>query len=271
MAAVLYEFKTLARSGWGDYIYQLVRDRMLTSIYHSHDFYEWICVLRGTALQAVNESRVPCTQGDIFLLRPGDRHCFLEQAPDVEILSLSVKKEEFSLFANAYDPHLCRQCDAAPAVIQFRLYEPLPQRPVQDMTVCDCKLLLSHLLHAYLLTCPPLRPEPDMPHALRLALEEMKKEEHLREGIPALMALTHYSRPHLARLVRAHCAMSLKEYINDLRLQYAYQAIILTRRPAEEVAWAVGFQSYSHFSRIFKARFSLSPAALRKEHSVWTV
>ena len=109
-----------------------------------------------------------------------------------------------------------------------------------------------------------------IPAELSAAIEEMKKKENLQKGIHAFSALSHYSHSHLARLIKAHFGISLKQYINEMRLQRAYNEIVLTNESAEEIAEGVGFSSFSHFSKIFKKRFSATPAAIRKNSGVWT-
>ena len=98
MMAVLYEFENSNYGRQQNYIFQCVKGRKLTDIYHSHDFYELIWFLRGSGTQLLNEEELVCTQNEMVMLRPGDRHCFIDQSEDIEIVSLSVKKEEFELF-----------------------------------------------------------------------------------------------------------------------------------------------------------------------------
>ena len=91
----------------------------------------------------------------------------------------------------------------------------------------------------------------------------MKQPEKLKQGIPAFIALSNYSQSHLARLVKKHFGMGLKQYINELRLLRAYDDFVWTNESAESISENLGFSSYSHFYRIFKERFLISPSALR--------
>ena len=47
MDSVLYEFKNLSLEGRKSYIFQFVKGRKLTDVYHSHDFYEIIRISKG--------------------------------------------------------------------------------------------------------------------------------------------------------------------------------------------------------------------------------
>ena len=275
MMAVLYEFENSNYGRQQNYIFQCVKGRKLTDIYHSHDFYELIWFLRGSGTQLLNEEELVCTQNEMVMLRPGDRHCFIDQSEDIEIVSLSVKKEEFELFSGAYDSFLLKHIDSGSAPIRFStvgvLILDVFQKTPQEITDYDCKFLLSYFLNTYIACTDCLKCNSGLPQMLALAIEEMKKTENLKRGIPEFIELSHYSQSHLSRLIKKYYNMSLKQYINDLRLQAAYNDLILTNRSAEEIAENIGFSSFSHFNKIFKARFSITPAALRKSNGIWTI
>ena len=100
---------------------------------------------------------------------------------------------------------------------------------------------------------------------------KMQEGDHLRCGIAAAMALSHYSQSHLSRLVRAHYGMGLKEWINDLRLEAAYRELLLGDRTVLKIAMLVGFSSLGHFNKIFKRKFGITPAAARRQRRIFTV
>lgn len=263
MDAILYEFDRLCHDEKENYIFQFVKKRRLTAVYHSHDFYELICFLRGGGTQSINGERHCSKEGSMLLLHPGDKHCFLEQSKDLELLSLSVRREEFELLAAAYgfSPKERRPIELAIMHVSH-LYDLCPEGRVA--AECDCKLLLGTFFHVYAREKMTDLPQDSVPIALRQALAQMEKGENLKIGIAALVTLSHYSHSHLARLVKKHFGMGLKEYVNELRLRRAYDDLVFTDETAEVISENLGFSSYSHFYRIFKKRFSLSPSALRR-------
>lgn len=265
---VRYEFDSLCHDKKINYIFQHVKDRVLTAIYHSHDFYELILVLHGGGVQMVNGEELPIGAGDVLLLRPEDLHSFLSQSEDIEIVSLSVRKKEFERFELAYEiPEgaLCLKQER-PIVMKGQnlsvIYGMIGDK--ETVRECDCKLLLSFFFCLYAHNAQGESDGRDIPDALSYAMEQMKRPEHLKVGIPAFISLSNYSHSHLSRLMKAHFGIGLKEYINALRLHHAYNEIVFTNTPVEEIAQRLGFASYSHFYRIFKASFSLSPSSLRR-------
>ena len=56
----------------------------------------------------------------------------------------------------------------------------------------------------------------------------------------------------------------LAEYIRGQRIHHAQRFLKETALPVTEIAYAVGFSDYSHFSRIFKQYTGLSARTYRK-------
>jgi AraC family transcriptional regulator len=67
----------------------------------------------------------------------------------------------------------------------------------------------------------------------------------------------------LAAAFRRYHHRSVGEWIRDLRLRYAHDALVSTNRPIKEIALEAGFYDQAHFGRHFKSRFGTSPASLR--------
>lgn len=153
--AVTYEFEKMQIKTSADYIFQLVKDRRLTDIYHSHDFYELIFFVLGSGIQQINGRERVCEKNTVVLLRPGDEHCFTAQSEDITVLSLSVKKEEFELFSSVYDPFLLsdiQKKEDAPSFISSCSFmsDALGSDSGQVATEYDCKFLLSGFLKSYI-------------------------------------------------------------------------------------------------------------------------
>ena len=274
MKLIHYEFSRIQNAQETNYIFQLVKGRKLSRIYHSHDFYEIVYFLQGEATHLLNEKSYCCTANLMVLLRPCDRHCFTNQSNDVVLLSLSVQKEEFETIADIYskdffnqilnsdNPIFCENC----SLLNYLLidYENMSANPKEY----DCKFLLSCILHYCI---QHSESKSAIPPSLSFAINEIKKTENLHEGIEAMVRLSNYSQTHLARMMKKYYNTTPKHYINELRLQKAYNYIILTQKSVEIIAEELGFKSYSHFNKIFKERFSVTPASIRKQREIWTV
>lgn len=274
MECLTYQFDEHRLNTEGNYICQVVSNRKLSNIYHRHDFYEIICVMNGSVRKRINEAERTISQSTVAILRPTDRHCFLSQSKGTTILSLSVKTEEFVRIAEAFCQTMIQEINERAEVILIRAErlvqwiqsEGLKNRRA-DYREQDNRFLLMCLLKAYLESTDE---RSRMPQLLEYAAREMRRTENLKRGIPAFLELSHYSQSQLSRLIRQHFQMSLKQYVNELRLRCAYDEIVLTNRSVQDISESVGFASFSHFNKIFKKKFFSTPAALRKKNGIWT-
>ncbi|CAB3754569.1 HTH-type transcriptional activator RhaR [Paraburkholderia solisilvae] len=79
--------------------------------------------------------------------------------------------------------------------------------------------------------------------------------------VPLIAAAVHASSSQLTRLFRAE-GQTLMRYLLDCRLTLAaelLQQIGVTRLQVGEIAYRCGFSSPTHFSRVFKERYGVSP------------
>ena len=268
MNAICYEFDSIPIHKHNNYILQYVQNRILTDICHSHDFYEVVYIIEGECTQVINGTTYHLNKNDISILRPFESHFFTEQSDDVEVISLSVKKEEFERLFRLYDTPEKILSDqntflfnSTQSAIKFKNFLFAPDEN-------DCKLLLCAIINMYLHAAPT---KDKIPANLLYAVSEIKKTENLKIGVPAFIKFSNYSQSQLARLMKKHFNTNIHDYIMHLRLDKAYNDIIFTRIRLEEIAESVGYASFSHFNKIFKKRYDISPAALRKLHSKSTI
>ena len=273
MKSVVFEFVKIRFGKNQDYIFQYIHQRKLSPVCHSHDFYEIAWVLDGSCVQGINEVRYEMAGGAISLLRPGDAHVFFDQSEDLEMIGLSVRCEEFervcSVFGKAAVTELWAE-NASPVTAPCELMlrqDRVLAIPYAEYGDEECKLLLLALVKALM---DRRRQRSSVPSAMRHLLETMRERENLRRGLCAMVELSGYSQSHLFRLVKQYTGVNPNEYIKDLRLEAAYHDLISTRRRLEDIATDVGYESFSHFNRIFKQKYGITPAALRKGSGAWT-
>ncbi len=110
--------------------------------------------------------------------------------------------------------------------------------------------------------------------AQRVSLQTRQggRNEHLRqaihmmtESIEAPLPLSEIARRigisarQLERLFGRHMNCSPKKYFIDLRLQKAQRLLVQTDMSVTEVAFACGFKSPTHFSKLYRVHFRVPP------------
>ena len=74
----------------------------------------------------------------------------------------------------------------------------------------------------------------------------------------------HCSRSHLSRIFNEQTKMSIREYINSLRIESAKRLLRDTKLEIAEIASSIGFSEPNYFTAVFKKYTKLSPSAYRK-------
>lgn len=74
----------------------------------------------------------------------------------------------------------------------------------------------------------------------------------------------HKSRSYVSRLFNEKAGVSIRKYLNDLKLADACALLKDTRLSVTEVAYALGFGDTSYFIKLFKQKYGTSPLSYRK-------
>lgn len=78
---------------------------------------------------------------------------------------------------------------------------------------------------------------------------------------------TGINRNRLAELLKGEVGTSFRTYLNEIRLTEAARIIAETDLQMTEVAYKVGFGNVSHFNRLFKEKYELTPLEYRRQHA----
>lgn len=102
------------------------------------------------------------------------------------------------------------------------------------------------------------------------------RNPHIAEAVRLMSAFTEnplgpseiagrlgISTRQLERLFRRYLGSSPKTYATELRLQKARNLLLQTENSITEIALACGFGSASHFSRVYRTRYGITPGKSR--------
>ena len=101
--------------------------------------------------------------------------------------------------------------------------------------------------------------KPDIPKVIRPAVEYIAA--HFREEVTleALANLYHFSVTHLIRCFARYVGFRPHDYLQEQRLRHAKVLLTGSALSIEQI----GFNSASHFSRVFRSREKMTPSKFR--------
>lgn len=248
------------------YYFQHTKGRTLSNVLHSHRFYEFLYVVTGSFLQEINGKQSTVSSGNLIFLSVGTSHRIISQQENTDVIALSVLNTEmnkfFSLYGNSSfsEPFHIYRLSSEMRKLLLKLCESILFTQTEEYTL-HARAILNQLFifclekSTYKALIPPIFSE---------ALDKMHDPELLREGIPALLRISGYSHSQLCRLTKKYLNMTPNEYVNQIRMNYAYELIVFGDSPYEEICHSLGFESFSYFSKLVKTTFGCTASTLRK-------
>ncbi len=73
----------------------------------------------------------------------------------------------------------------------------------------------------------------------------------------------NYSDKYIGKLFKNQTGSTIREYLNERRLDRATELLKSTYMPITEISSAVGFNNVTYFNRVFKERFGICPTDYR--------
>ena len=248
-------------------------------IYHEHEFYEIVYLLNGSLDQMVNDKPFPLVAGDLFFLRPDDKHYFLRDETNKQIAhrDLFFKRDFFENVCNFLDEDFLKTYLDSPMPVKIRL--PLEKIALFEEEVPNyyrlsnaqdkrlfAKFFLIELLSIYQKgTQNDTIYNEKYPGWLNQLLQKMNMVEYYKDGLPVILSFFNYERSYMCHTFKKYMNMTMTDYLNNLRLTYAANQLHFTSNSILSISYESGFSSVAYFCRLFKTRFGCSPSAYRKK------
>ncbi len=267
----------LVRAGFGKGVWwHLIRTESRRSYqmpYHRHAFAEMAWLSRGECELWLNGARRRLVAGEAQILRPADAHAEVVERDGQFVVTVVMFRREVMEALRRRHPDL------------FGVWWPPRGRPAVVARFSEAGLrgldeaaqMLSRmpaarfavewfLLEAARMWLPAWRPADlpaHLPGWLAEALAGFRGEAALREGVPALVRRAGRSHEHVARMCRAHLGRAPREWVREMRMEEAKLRILAGREKLADIASAVGFESESHFFRVFRREVGVTPREYR--------
>ncbi len=236
---------------------------------HNHDHYEIEFCVAGSCEHWLNGSTQTISCGDILFLAPTDIHQIHVTNSPLVLLNTRVNHQELQSDLRL---HLLSISHSQIGHIPYRsinryvtIFEQLEQALISEDPLAylavqgNFLLLISELLHS-------------LPSALHKN-EGMGKytyvnnaicyiNEHYSEQIKLsdIATQVNISSNYLSEIFAEQTGLCIRDYLTQVRILYAKSFLESTALSITDIASAVGFNSFSSFSRSFKKICGISPS-----------
>ncbi|MEM9428810.1 MAG: AraC family transcriptional regulator [Pseudomonadota bacterium] len=251
--------------------YHIARKPLSRGILHAHDYHEVFVVEAGTCRHQVNGTEDRLEAGAFVFVRPGDVHALEAWGGAVCRIVNVIVLEETVVHLSARYPELRGVFDRASGMPPVLNLGPLGrERAMRLLLPLQTGLRRLARVEAALLSL--LVEEVDLPGEVALpawlarACEAARAPEVYRAGAAGFVAAAGRGHAHVCRATQRHLGVTPSAYVNRVRLDRAAALLSEGERSLPEIVETIGLENLSHFHRLFRARFGVTPSVWRRMH-----
>ena len=239
-------------------IYLVERPLMRDFDWHWHEFYELEYVTAGSGTVYINDCAYPVRPHTLLFLSPIDFEK-IEVSPSLTLINLA-----FS--GDVVDPSVLRRLPLGTALYEY------PSTPfdllMQETTQNDEWRLQRYgqLVNGILIDIIRERAKTSADTETSPILQAVQYMQlHFKTPITleSISRRVGLSPCYFSALFSKTMHTTFKDYLTNLRLDYAARLLCVSDLSASEVGFASGFNGFSNFSRAFKKKFQCAPATYR--------
>ncbi len=106
-----------------------------------------------------------------------------------------------------------------------------------------------------------------MPPWPAMACQAAQHPEVFRRGAAGFVTAAGRGREHVCRTAKRHLGITTSVYVNRIRMQYAAMALGSSVQSISSIALDCGIENISHFCKLFRAHYGVTPRAYRTVHA----
>ena len=245
---------------------------------HSHSYWEFFYMIRGTAAHHIEDSMQWLLPGKIYLIKPGVKHALVDYHKDHTAVhrDICVSDALLQKIAASVPEIMNFLNDGGVAYANFPLSNSAQSFFEDKLNFFNCctpeqqaetapfivKTVLLQVLQE-LFSSPRAMYDKKFERILAITQEKAVIEK----GLPELVRLSSYSRSQLHRLFIKNTGKSPLQVITDFRMETAAMLLTMTDEPLYIIAENSGYDSVSRFTKVFKKYYMLSPHKYRLAQS----
>ncbi|MEM1266170.1 MAG: AraC family transcriptional regulator [Pseudomonadota bacterium] len=243
---------------------------------HMHNAHELAVVEAGHIRLCEGGEAETLTPGTIIFLRPGDMHAFelvgpgaclttllfLSDAADRLVADHGADLEGLFFWSAAERPSRTTLCAERLATLTARIDALETSDPTSEQIEGFLLFAMTELITR------DEAGQAEMPTWLVEACAAVRRPEILRGGASALVRETGRAHGHVCRQMRWYLDTTPSAFVNRRRSERAAHLLAESDLPISEIALGCGIENLSHFYRMFRRHYDLTPNAFRRLHRI---
>lgn len=257
------------------------------SLYHNHDFFEMIYVLKGECINTIENTPLKLSEGDLLLFNLQTVHKIELLTPESALLTILVGKELFSesfltLFSSGdelfqfYIHSICSRSDR-PFLIFHLQNEPQIQQTILDM-IKEGSLRMNQYakimqldVERLMIQCTRLLSRQSAQKSSQdgLSIDEVLHYLYLNYksvSLEELAAHFGYAARTMIRYLKKFTGQTFSQLVQEYRLINVCNYLKSTDFPLEEIANYTGYSDRGYMDKQFKKMLKISPAEYRRQY-----
>lgn len=250
-------------------------------ILHDHSYWEFMLIMKGTIIHKINGEKREVEQNKLCLIRPSDVHSIHNKRKLAsQHLNLGIDSNYFKNVLDLIEGGLYERLLAEKGPIEIPLSPAKADRLFHDAYKIlaanqDCYEMHLSLLfldvvrefYSHLIKQGPIR-STYSPSVSQLILI-MNNPENMKKELAELIKETNYSYSHINRIFLHEVGCTPSQFFREKKFEYAKILISDTDISLTDIACAVGYENYPHFSTAFKNYTGVTPCAFGRNNRTY--
>ncbi len=265
------KYNNVERSDYADINCHLWQGKIVKQ--HAHDDYFEINVFtEGEAITRLNNEEFVVKKGDVIIMKPLTFHEIRSDSLSSHY-NVAIRAEYFSSLLSS-KPFLQNSLESG--FVFFTLSSPtlsfvLSKIPLIDnaraddttTTLCEA-IIYAVLSDAIQYVSNTHGSKNKATYYVKDAINKIDNGKYVDNTISQIISFYPISQPSFIFHFKKITGKTPKDYLLEKKLSHSKKLLLTTSMSILEISLAVGFDSISHFIKVFKAKYELTPLALRK-------
>lgn len=241
---------------------------------HDHDYWEFFIILSGEVEHYAENSKQMLSKGMGCLIHPRDKHRFGNISSNYQQMNICITDHQFKELLDVIDTELYGLIFSVNHPIFYDIDNNTMHEIYKNIhaaqTTNNDNVKFSNFLKVIWLDIIKIiyrnlsHLDSNYPEWLNSFLKDIELPENLVKPVSELHELTFYSYRHLNRLFKEHMGETLHDHVMSLKMNYGAMLLRTTDMGILEISSACGYDSLSHFIKMFKRHFKTTPKEYRR-------